>query len=175
MASARDGDDLADHRGVFRYSSLASIAAAVFAPFYSAFGWGFDARFAALVVIAGLTVYRHRVNIRHLIAGTERQNRRQRRYRRKKALVRRLGERPAWMYGKRQVSRLLWTVARSLRVRERRAQSSRRCRYTSQAAGKTASACRNVTLQARSKLRVCAHRPRRRAHSNRFGREHAAL
>ena len=72
MASARDGDDLADHRGVFRYSSLASIAAAVFAPFYSAFGWGFDARFAALVVIAGLTVYRHRVNIRHLIAGTER-------------------------------------------------------------------------------------------------------
>ena len=56
----------------FRYSSLASIAAAVFAPFYSAFGWGFDTRFVALVVIAGLTVYRHRVNIRHLIAGTER-------------------------------------------------------------------------------------------------------
>jgi glycerol-3-phosphate acyltransferase PlsY len=56
----------------FRYSSLASIAAAVFAPFYSAFGWGFDARFVALVVIAGLTVYRHRVNIRHLLAGTER-------------------------------------------------------------------------------------------------------
>ena len=56
----------------FRYSSLASIAAAVFAPFYSAFGWGFDARFVALVVIAGFTVYRHRVNIRHLAAGTER-------------------------------------------------------------------------------------------------------
>ena len=56
----------------FRYSSLASIAAAVFAPFYSAFGWGFDARFVALVVIAGLTVYRHKVNIRHLLAGTER-------------------------------------------------------------------------------------------------------
>ena len=56
----------------FRYSSLASIAAAVFAPFYSAFGWGFDARFVALVVIAGFTVYRHRVNIRHLLAGTER-------------------------------------------------------------------------------------------------------
>ena len=36
----------------FRYASLASIAAAVFAPFYSAFGWGFDARFIALVVIA---------------------------------------------------------------------------------------------------------------------------
>ena len=56
----------------FRYSSLASIAAAAFAPFYSAFGWGFDARFVALVVIAGFIVYRHRVNIRHLIAGTER-------------------------------------------------------------------------------------------------------
>ncbi len=56
----------------FRYSSLASIAAAVFAPFYSAFGWGFDARFVALVVIAGFVVYRHRVNIRHLVAGTER-------------------------------------------------------------------------------------------------------
>ena len=56
----------------FRYASLASIAAAIFAPFYSAFGWGFDARFVALVVIAGFTVYRHRVNIRHLFAGTER-------------------------------------------------------------------------------------------------------
>lgn len=55
----------------FRYASLASIAAAIFAPFYSAFGWGFDARFVALVVIACFTVYRHRVNIRHLLAGTE--------------------------------------------------------------------------------------------------------
>lgn len=55
-----------------RYSSLASIAAAIFAPFYSAFGWGFDARFVALVIIAGLVVYRHRINIRHLAAGTER-------------------------------------------------------------------------------------------------------
>ncbi len=56
----------------FRYSSLASIAAAIFAPFYSAFGWGFDASFIALVVIAAFTTYRHRVNIRHLLAGTER-------------------------------------------------------------------------------------------------------
>ena len=56
----------------FRYASLASIAAAIFAPFYSAFGWGFDARFLALVVIACFTVYRHRANIRHLLAGTER-------------------------------------------------------------------------------------------------------
>ena len=56
----------------FRYSSLASIAAAVFAAFYSAFGWGFDERFAALMVIAGLIVYRHRANIANLLAGKER-------------------------------------------------------------------------------------------------------
>ncbi|HEX5639257.1 MAG TPA: glycerol-3-phosphate 1-O-acyltransferase PlsY [Burkholderiaceae bacterium] len=58
--------------GFFRYSSLASIAAAVFAAFYSAFGWGFDERFLALVAIAGLIVYRHRANIRNLLAGKER-------------------------------------------------------------------------------------------------------
>ena len=58
--------------GFFRYSSLASITAAVFAAFYSAFGWGFDERFLALVVIGGLIVYRHRVNISKLLAGKER-------------------------------------------------------------------------------------------------------
>jgi len=55
----------------FRYASLASLAAAVFAAFYSAFGWGFDERFVALVVIAGLIVYRHRGNITNLMAGKE--------------------------------------------------------------------------------------------------------
>ena len=58
--------------GFFRYSSLASIVAAVFAAFYSAFGWGFDERFLALVVIAGLIIYRHRANIGNLVAGKER-------------------------------------------------------------------------------------------------------
>ncbi|MGZ8273197.1 MAG: glycerol-3-phosphate 1-O-acyltransferase PlsY [Burkholderiaceae bacterium] len=58
--------------GFFRYASLASVAAAVFAAFYSAFGWGFDARFLALVAIAGLIVYRHRANISNLLAGKER-------------------------------------------------------------------------------------------------------
>ena len=58
--------------GFFRYSSLASISAAVFAAFYSAFGWGFDERFLALVVIGGLIVYRHRTNISNLLAGRER-------------------------------------------------------------------------------------------------------
>jgi len=55
----------------FRYASLASMAAAVFAVFYSAFGWGFDERFVALVVISGLIVYRHRSNISNLMAGRE--------------------------------------------------------------------------------------------------------
>ena len=58
--------------GFFRYSSLASITSAVFAAFYSAFGWGFDERFLALVVIGGLIVYRHRANISNLLAGKER-------------------------------------------------------------------------------------------------------
>jgi glycerol-3-phosphate acyltransferase PlsY len=58
--------------GFFRFASLASIASAVFAAFYSAFGWGFDERFVALVVIAGLIVYRHRGNIANLAAGKER-------------------------------------------------------------------------------------------------------
>lgn len=56
----------------FRYSSLASVVAAVFAAFYSAFGWGFDGRFVAIAVIAGLIVYRHQANIRNLLAGKER-------------------------------------------------------------------------------------------------------
>lgn len=56
----------------FRYASLASIVAAVFAAFYSAFGWGFDERFLALVLIAGLVVYRHRANITNLLNGKER-------------------------------------------------------------------------------------------------------
>ena len=56
----------------FRYSSLASLVAAVFAAFYSAFGWGFDERFIALVVIAGFVIYRHQANIRNLMAGKER-------------------------------------------------------------------------------------------------------
>jgi acyl phosphate:glycerol-3-phosphate acyltransferase len=55
----------------FRYSSLAALVAAVFAAFYSAFGWGFDERFIALVVIAGFVIYRHQVNIRNLMAGKE--------------------------------------------------------------------------------------------------------
>jgi glycerol-3-phosphate acyltransferase PlsY len=56
----------------FRFASLASIVAGVFAPFFSVLIWGFDERFLALVVIAALIVYRHRANIANLMAGKER-------------------------------------------------------------------------------------------------------
>ncbi|HTN50205.1 MAG TPA: glycerol-3-phosphate 1-O-acyltransferase PlsY [Burkholderiaceae bacterium] len=56
----------------FRYASLASLVAAIFAAFYSAFVWGFDAQFVAIVAIAGFVVARHQTNIRNLLAGKER-------------------------------------------------------------------------------------------------------
>jgi acyl phosphate:glycerol-3-phosphate acyltransferase len=56
----------------FRFASLASISAAVFAAFYAAFGWGFNEVFVVLVVIAALIVYRHRDNIAKLASGKER-------------------------------------------------------------------------------------------------------
>jgi glycerol-3-phosphate acyltransferase PlsY len=56
----------------FRYSSLASLVAAVFAAFYSAFVWGFDAQFVAVVVIAAFVIERHQNNIRNLLSGKER-------------------------------------------------------------------------------------------------------
>jgi acyl phosphate:glycerol-3-phosphate acyltransferase len=55
----------------FRYSSLASLVAAVFAPFYQALIWGADAFFAAIVVMCALLVWRHQANIKKLLAGTE--------------------------------------------------------------------------------------------------------
>jgi glycerol-3-phosphate acyltransferase PlsY len=55
----------------FRYSSLASLVAAVFAPFYQALIWGADAFFAAIVVMCALLVWRHQGNIKKLLAGTE--------------------------------------------------------------------------------------------------------
>jgi acyl phosphate:glycerol-3-phosphate acyltransferase len=55
----------------FRYSSLASLVAAVFAPFYQALLWGADAFFAAIVVMSALLVWRHQANIKKLLAGTE--------------------------------------------------------------------------------------------------------
>jgi glycerol-3-phosphate acyltransferase PlsY len=54
-----------------RYSSLAAIVAAVFAPFYQWLIWGFDPATFACAVIAVLLVWRHRANIRKLLDGTE--------------------------------------------------------------------------------------------------------
>ncbi|NUZ05485.1 glycerol-3-phosphate 1-O-acyltransferase PlsY [Piscinibacter koreensis] len=55
----------------FRYSSLASLVAAVFAPFFQLFGWGGGPIALVLVVMAFLLFWRHQGNIRKLIAGTE--------------------------------------------------------------------------------------------------------
>jgi glycerol-3-phosphate acyltransferase PlsY len=54
-----------------RYVSLASMVAAVFAPFYQALIWGVQPAWLALVLMAVLLVWRHEANIRKLLAGTE--------------------------------------------------------------------------------------------------------
>ena len=54
-----------------RYSSLAALVAAAFAPFFTALLSGLDATFACVLAIAALLVWRHRENISRLLAGTE--------------------------------------------------------------------------------------------------------
>ena len=55
----------------FRYSSLASLAAAVFAPFYQMLIWEADAYAAAIAAMSLLLIWRHEGNIKKLLAGTE--------------------------------------------------------------------------------------------------------
>ncbi|WP_374623109.1 glycerol-3-phosphate 1-O-acyltransferase PlsY [Pandoraea sp.] len=55
----------------FRYSSLAALVAAAFAPLYYVFMFGFGPYAPAVIVMAMLLVYRHRANIGKLIAGQE--------------------------------------------------------------------------------------------------------
>jgi acyl phosphate:glycerol-3-phosphate acyltransferase len=55
----------------FRYSSLASIVAAAFAPFYQALIWGIEPAFLAIAVMSLLLIWRHEGNIKKLLAGTE--------------------------------------------------------------------------------------------------------
>jgi len=55
----------------FRYSSLASLVAAVFAPFYQLLIWGGGPIAFAAVIMGLLLIVRHSANIQKLIAGTE--------------------------------------------------------------------------------------------------------
>jgi acyl phosphate:glycerol-3-phosphate acyltransferase len=60
----------------FRYSSLASLVAALFAPVYYVFGdgaaWAMDKRIMlAVVVMSGLLIWRHAENISRLVKGKE--------------------------------------------------------------------------------------------------------
>ena len=55
----------------FRYSSLASLAAAAFAPFYQALIWNVGPQTAVILIMSLLLVWRHTANISRLLAGTE--------------------------------------------------------------------------------------------------------
>ena len=54
-----------------RYSSLAALVAAVFAPFYQMLIWGTGPIVGVLVVMGLLLIWRHEANIRKLLNGTE--------------------------------------------------------------------------------------------------------
>jgi glycerol-3-phosphate acyltransferase PlsY len=57
--------------GFFRYSSLAALVAAVFAPFYQLLIWDGGPLAGAIVVMSLLLVWRHLPNIQKLFAGKE--------------------------------------------------------------------------------------------------------
>ncbi|MEO6351888.1 MAG: glycerol-3-phosphate 1-O-acyltransferase PlsY [Burkholderiaceae bacterium] len=55
----------------FRYSSLAALIAAVFAPFYYGLMFGVDPILFAVLAMSALLLFRHRQNIAKLLAGKE--------------------------------------------------------------------------------------------------------
>jgi len=55
----------------FRYASLASIVAALFAPFYELLIWGVSPALLAVCAMSLLLLWRHQPNMRKLFAGTE--------------------------------------------------------------------------------------------------------
>ena len=57
--------------GFFRYSSLAALVSALFAPFYYVLLFGFDWIAGAIAVMSVLLIARHRANITKLLAGKE--------------------------------------------------------------------------------------------------------
>ncbi|MCC2681810.1 MAG: acyl-phosphate glycerol-3-phosphate acyltransferase [Nitrosospira multiformis] len=56
---------------IWRFSSLAAIAAAGLAPFYALFFLGFEARTLVVFIMSLLLIWRHKSNIAGLIAGRE--------------------------------------------------------------------------------------------------------
>ena len=55
----------------FRYSSLAALIAAIFAPFFYGLMEGVDAMFVAVLLMSALLIWRHSKNISNLLAGKE--------------------------------------------------------------------------------------------------------
>ena len=55
----------------FRYSSLAALASAIFAPFYYGLLFGADIKLFAVLIMSGLLIYRHHKNIGNLLTGKE--------------------------------------------------------------------------------------------------------
>ncbi len=55
----------------FRYSSLASMVAALFAPFYQLLVWGVTPLLLAIAAMSLLLLWRHQPNLARLLAGTE--------------------------------------------------------------------------------------------------------
>ncbi|MFA9276199.1 MAG: glycerol-3-phosphate 1-O-acyltransferase PlsY [Candidatus Aquirickettsiella gammari] len=55
----------------FRYSSLAALIAALFAPFYYGLLFGADLTLLAVAIMSGLLIYRHGANIGNLMRGKE--------------------------------------------------------------------------------------------------------
>ena len=55
----------------FRYSSLAALVAALFAPFYYGLLFGVDPILLAVIVMSALLAYRHSQNIANLLSGKE--------------------------------------------------------------------------------------------------------
>ena len=55
----------------FRYSSFAALVASIFAPFYTAYLFGYSAYLPAVFIMCVLLIWRHRENITKLINGTE--------------------------------------------------------------------------------------------------------
>lgn len=55
----------------FRYSSLAALVSAIFAPFYYGLLFGADIKLFAVLIMSGLLIYRHHKNIANLLTGKE--------------------------------------------------------------------------------------------------------